>query len=126
VSTKVPSSVKQPKPSEKPHQNMPGAVPQGDPSLGEKLAHLSKEARKEVKATDSARVARRLAKKKARMALAVSGKGSDSELKIQSKDRNRERKTAVNKKGNRKHGVGSATKGRVRSEKSIAKRNLKK
>ena len=105
---------------------MPGPVPKGDPGLGEKLAHLSKEARKQAKATDSTRVARRLAKKKARMALAVPGKGSDSELKIQSKDRNRERKTAADKKGNRKHGVGSATKGRVRSEKSIAKRNLKK
>ncbi|KAK7060349.1 Nucleolar protein 12 [Paramarasmius palmivorus] len=126
VSTKVSSSVKQPKSSEKPRQNMPGPVPKGDPGLGEKLAHLSKEARKQAKATDSTRVARRLAKKKARMALAVPGKGSDSELKIQSKDRNRERKTAADKKGNRKHGVGSATKGRVRSEKSIAKRNLKK
>ncbi|ESK95131.1 nucleolar protein 12 [Moniliophthora roreri MCA 2997] len=128
VATKVSSSVKASKSSMKlPSRHSASvSVPKGDPSLGEKLVHLSKEERKKAKATDSTRLARRLAKKKARMALAVPGKGSGSELKIQGKDRNRERKSAAAKKGKGKHGVGSATKGRVRSDKSAAKRNLKK
>ena len=45
-------------------------VPKGDPSLGERLAGLSKDKRKEAKASDPTRVARRLAKKKARASLA--------------------------------------------------------
>ncbi|KAF9223006.1 hypothetical protein BS17DRAFT_707694, partial [Gyrodon lividus] len=36
-------------------------VPKGDPSLGEKLANLSKEERKQAKASDADRVARRMA-----------------------------------------------------------------
>ncbi|EEB91359.1 hypothetical protein MPER_10287, partial [Moniliophthora perniciosa FA553] len=128
VATKVSSSVKTSKSFTKPpsRHSASVSVPKGDPSLGEKLVHLSKEERKKAKATDSTRLARRLAKKKARMALAVPGKGSGSELKIQGKDRNRERKNAATTKGKGKHGVGSATKGRVRSDKNAAKRNYKK
>src|SRR5258707_15877922 len=44
-------------------------IPKGDPSLGEKLVGLSKEQRKQRKSTDPDRVARRLAKKKSRMAM---------------------------------------------------------
>jgi nucleolar protein 12 len=47
-----------------------GVIPMGDPSLGEKLLGLSKEERKQRKSTDPGRVARRLAKKKLRMAMA--------------------------------------------------------
>lgn len=91
-------------------------VPKGDPSLGEKLVTLSKEERKRVKAADADRVARRVAKKKARMALAKQG------VPVQNKLRERVRKTGIAKKP----GSASAKKGRLRSEKSIAKRNMKK
>ena len=45
---------------------IPVSVPKGDPTLGNKIAGLSKEERKKVKSTDADRVARRLAKKKAK------------------------------------------------------------
>lgn len=45
-------------------------VPKGDPRLGEKLSGLPKEERKQIKSSDADRVARRLAKKKARMSMA--------------------------------------------------------
>lgn len=93
------------------------AVPKGDPSLGEKLAHLSKEERKQVKAADADRRERRLAKKKARMALDKQG------VHHQSKGRERVRKLVAA----RKSGAAPARKkGRVRSEKSLSKRNAKK
>ena len=58
-------------------------VPKGDPRLGEKLHGLPKEERKQLKSADADRVARRLAKKKARMAMAPSvgkekGKGKSN------------------------------------------------
>jgi nucleolar protein 12 len=94
------------------------SIPKGDPSLGGKLAHLPKDQRKQIKSTDADRVARRLAKKKARNALAKEG------VKPQVKDRDRVRKTAAVKNAfvPRK----KESKGRVRSEKSVAKRNIKK
>lgn len=94
-------------------------VPKGDPSLGEKLVKLTKEERKRVKAADADRVARRMAKKKARMVLAKQG------VPLQSKQRERVRKTGTTKNPD---GVPrkKTSKGRVRSEKSIAKRNMKK
>jgi nucleolar protein 12 len=94
-------------------------VPKGDPSLGEKLAHLPKSARKEYKSSDAKRVARRLAKKKARMALAKNG------LKARAGDRDRVRKGVKKDLG---PGVRKEVKakGRVRSDKSLAKRNNKK
>ncbi|KAF8967173.1 hypothetical protein BDZ97DRAFT_1656759, partial [Flammula alnicola] len=45
-------------------------IPKGDPALGERLAGLPKDERKQLKSTDADRVARRLAKKKARMSMA--------------------------------------------------------
>ncbi|KAF9267576.1 hypothetical protein L218DRAFT_696497 [Marasmius fiardii PR-910] len=127
VSTKLTSKPK-PKLSDKSDKKKAGVpsrptpVPKGDPGLGEKLVHLSKEDRKKAKAADPERLARRLAKKKARIALATEGG-----VKVVGKDRDRERITGLIKKGsNGKHGVGSATKGRVRSEKSAARRNMKK
>lgn len=94
------------------------AIPKGDPSLGGKLAHLSKDKRKEVKSADADRVARRLAKKKSRNALEKQG------LKALSKDRERVRKSTTGAKGPATRKVVS--KGRIRSEKSASKRNLKK
>jgi nucleolar protein 12 len=94
------------------------SIPKGDPSLGGKLAHLPKDQRKQIKSADADRVARRLAKKKARNVLAKEG------VKLQVKDRDRVRKTTAVKKAfiPRK----KESKGRVRSEKSVAKRNIKK
>ncbi|KAK0187648.1 hypothetical protein F5146DRAFT_1059922 [Armillaria mellea] len=83
------------------------SIPAGDPSLGDRLVHLTKEARKHVKSTDADRVARRLAKKKARLALGKEG------VKIQGKD-----------PSSRKTNALKST--RVRSDKSVAKKNIKK
>ncbi|KAK0504413.1 hypothetical protein EDD18DRAFT_1133573 [Armillaria luteobubalina] len=83
------------------------SISAGDPSLGERLVHLTKEARKHVKSADADRVARRLAKKKARLSLVKEG------VKMQGKERDRARKKP-----------SSST--RVRSDKSIAKKNMKK
>ncbi|KAH8983081.1 hypothetical protein EDB83DRAFT_1320937 [Lactarius deliciosus] len=55
----------------------PTAVPKGNPNLGMQLAHLSKVGRKAAKAVDPERIARRLAKKKARNALQVPEQGKD-------------------------------------------------
>ncbi|KAG5638850.1 hypothetical protein H0H81_009401 [Sphagnurus paluster] len=94
-------------------------VPKGDPALGEKLAHLPKDARKQAKAADADRVARRLAKKKARHAMA--GVGG---VKVLGKERERTR-VSGGAGGAKKVGHGTK-KGRVRSDKSLAKRNGKK
>ena len=98
--------------------SVPVVIPKGNPLLGEKLAGLSKEQRKQAKATDAERVARRLAKKKARGALAKAGLPEKAK-----KDRERVRKTPLERKGAPKV---QQKKGRVRSEKSILKRNAKK
>ncbi|KAI9443445.1 hypothetical protein H4582DRAFT_1924766 [Lactarius indigo] len=91
----------------------PKAVPKGNPNLGAQLAHLSKAERKAAKAVDPERVARRLAKKKARNALQVPEQG---------KDRVRVRKNTTDHKGAPTH----RKKSRVRSERSVEKRNTKK
>jgi nucleolar protein 12 len=90
-------------------------MPKGNPDLGAQLSHLSKTERKAAKAADPDRVARRLAKKKARNVLQVPE---------QKKDRLRVRKKTAEQKG-----AGAAVrqkKTRVRSEQSVAKRNTKK
>ncbi|WVO18633.1 hypothetical protein L204_106352 [Cryptococcus depauperatus] len=46
-----------------------GVIPKGDPALGEKLKELSKEERKAAKSSDTDRLARRLAKKQAKLAM---------------------------------------------------------
>ena len=99
---------------------VPVTVPKGDPGLGEKLAHLTKEARKQVKSADADRVARRLAKKKARMAL-----GDKGGVKVLGKERERVRKpgkSGVGSTGAQKKAGGK----RVRSEKRMAEKNNKK
>jgi nucleolar protein 12 len=93
----------------------PKALPKGNPNLGAQLAHLSKAERKAAKAVDPERVARRLAKRKARNALRVPEQG---------KDRVRVRKNTTEHKG-----AGASArrkKSRVRSERSVEKRNAKK
>ncbi|KAJ3859457.1 hypothetical protein EV359DRAFT_50814 [Lentinula novae-zelandiae] len=108
------------------------SIPKGDPTLGAKLAHLSKEDRKSAKAGDADRMARRLAKKKSRMAMAVGGRAGTSGVKIQGKERGRERKLrsggdARGKKG-KGHGAGSGTKnkGKAISTRALEQRNAKK
>ncbi|KAF8729363.1 hypothetical protein AX14_006234 [Amanita brunnescens Koide BX004] len=112
----------QPKPNQKAtkqgHSDQPPKpiiVPKGDPKLGDKLAHLSKEDRKRAKSADADRVARRLAKKKARMAIGTKHKDQASG---NDKKRVRVRKSAKVEPKKKK--------GRVRSEASITKLNAKK
>jgi nucleolar protein 12 len=63
-------------------------VPKGDPLLGDKLRTLSKEERKAAKSVDSHRIARRLAKKKARNILQRQGvKALDKAKKKETKSR---------------------------------------
>jgi len=87
-------------------------VPKGDPALGKKLEALSKDQRKQCKAEDSDRVARRLAKKKVKAAMA----------KAKSQVRERPRRRTDPKK------VAAALKPkrRIRSEANLRNRNLKK
>ncbi|KAL4251237.1 hypothetical protein ABKN59_006313 [Abortiporus biennis] len=90
-------------------------VPKGDPALGDKISHLSKEDRKKVKSTDADRVARRLAKKKnAKVKMNIAEKGG--------KDRERvRRKTKETKnKGSKNSGK------RIRSDAALTKMNRKK
>jgi len=94
------------------------SIPKGNPALGSILAHLPKDERKQIKASDADRVARRLAKKKARNVLAK------QDVKLHSKDRDRVRKSMTVKKASAPRKKES--KGRVRSEKSLAKRNVKR
>lgn len=101
-------------------KHSPVVVPKGDPNLGAKLASLSKEERKAAKAADSARLERRLAKKQAKSQQA---KGNTGAEKLENKQRHRQRKgpTAAGKKAQ-----SGGKKTRLRSEKSLSKRNLKK
>ena len=92
-------------------------MPKGDPSLGVKISHLTKEERKKVKSTDADRVARRLAKKKAK-ALSEKGVKSTSDG---AKDRVRKR----TKEGKIQKGPEKSKK-RVRSNKALLKMNTKK
>jgi nucleolar protein 12 len=92
-------------------------IPQGDPTLGDRLRRLDKDARRAAKAADPSRQARRLAKKKARHALENAGLRTDKG------------KGAGAVLGNMK-ALGKpkikAKVSRVRSSKSAAKRNVKK
>lgn len=100
-------------------------IPKGDPSLGTKISHLSKDERKQVKAGDTDRVARRLAKKKmakAKMSLVEKGvKGRDGKDRG---DRERVRKTGKERQGGQ--GDKGKSRGRIRSGKAISKLNMKK
>ncbi|KAF8158009.1 hypothetical protein B0H34DRAFT_657128 [Crassisporium funariophilum] len=102
--------------------HVPIIVPKGDPALGEKLAGLSKDERKQHKSTDADRVARRLAKKKARMAMAP-GVGI---VKSKGKERDRVRKTPGQFKSQSGGKKDNKSKGRVRSAESASRKNTKK
>ncbi len=104
-------------PTRRPSGVTPITVPKGDPTLGTKIASLSKDERKQVKATDADRVARRLAKKKAK-ALAEKG------VKAREGDRDRIRKRFTDKKGGAS--TTEKSKKRVRSNKALSKMNTKK
>ena len=104
----------------------PRSVPKGDPSLGKRLEHLSKEERKKKKAANADRVARRLAKKQVKAAM------TKKSLKFGGDARGKER-VRVRKKGGgpgasagQSFGKAKAKKSRVRSEANLAKRNMKK
>ena len=101
-------------------KSAPIVVPKGDPTLGAKLAGLSKDERKAAKAEDVARVQRRLAKKKAK---AATGLNKSSAEKV---GRDRERKRHGDKAKQNFKTKTKAKPGRVRSEKSVEKRNAKK
>ena len=98
------------------------SIPKGDPNLGKQLEHLSKEQRKQEKAANAERVARRLAKKQVKAAMTK----EKSKFRMDGKGKERAR---VRRKG---EGSGAssagkkATKPRVRSEANLAKRNMKK
>ena len=93
----------------------PVSVPKGDPTLGNKIAGLSKEERKKVKSTDADRVARRLAKKKAK-SLADKGVKAKETVKERVRKRPQEKRGVATEKGKR----------RVRSNKALSKMNTKK
>ncbi|KAM6494529.1 hypothetical protein JOM56_010890 [Amanita muscaria] len=96
----------------------PIVIPKGNPKLGDTLAHLSKEERKKAKAADANRVARRLAKKKARMAMDVKDKDQAGEGKKRVRVRNSVK--------DNKSGKGKEKKDKGRSKKSLAKLSTKK
>lgn len=98
----------------------PVSIPKGDPTLGSKIASLSKEERKKAKSTDADRVARRLAKKKAKVLTDKGVKSRDG-----GKDRERVRKRPA-KEGSGAPEKKKAKTGRVRSGNAIAKMNRKK
>ncbi|KAI0087888.1 hypothetical protein BDY19DRAFT_994771 [Irpex rosettiformis] len=97
------------------------SVPKGDPTLGSKIAALSKEERKKVKSTDADRVARRLAKKKAK---ALADKGIKS--RDGGKDKERVRKRPAKEKLGAAEKKTTTKARRVRSGNALAKMNRKK
>lgn len=93
--------------------------------LGETIKDLSKEERKVVKSADAERMARRVAKKKARTALERSGAATGGGMKERVKLDGGMGGGGKGKKA--KPGVGlKAKKSRVRSAAAGAKRNEKK
>lgn len=115
------------KPKKSQHQlasATPITVPKGDPSLGTRLASMSKQDRKAAKLADADRVARRLAKKKARMAM-----NTKKDLAGVESGRGRGEKRVrvrVRRDGVKAKGAQRVKKVRVRSEKTLQKRNVKK
>ncbi|KAH9841472.1 uncharacterized protein C8Q71DRAFT_701010, partial [Rhodofomes roseus] len=93
-------------------------TPKGNPALGEKISHLPKDERKKVKASDPDRVARRAAKKKAKI-LAEHGVKSKPRVERERVRKRPGEKKAVGKQAEKK-------KGRVRSGNALAKMNTKK
>lgn len=86
----------------------PATMPKGDPALGERLAGLSKDERKAAKAGDAERLARRLAKKQAKVAAQHREKGA-VKLGATKAEKNSRAKNV------------KAKKGRARSANAVAK-----
>ena len=100
-------------------------VPKGNPLLGESIKDLSKEDRKVAKSADAERMARRVAKKKARTALERSGGVSGGTGGM--KERVKLDGGMGAAKAKRKPGVNlKAKKSRTRSSNAADKRNHKK
>lgn len=90
-----------------------GKLPKGDPTLGDRLASLSKDERKVAKASDPERLIRRAAKKEAVKAKAkMASKRDKVKLDV--------RGTSKKLKGGRAD-VGKAKKSRVRSGRALEK-----
>ncbi|KAF8512303.1 hypothetical protein BU17DRAFT_54149, partial [Hysterangium stoloniferum] len=105
-------------------KRIPVSIPKGDPSLGSKLAGLSKDERKAAKAANADRVQRRLAKKQAK---GIDKSGFEKVEKGRERKRERKGPGGSGEKGSKARvGGKSKAKGRVRSEKSVEKRNAKK
>lgn len=103
-----------PKHSSKP-SNIPstGKLPKGDPTLGDRLASLSKDERKAAKASDPERLIRRAAKKEAVKAKAKMANKRDK-VKLDVRGTSRKLKAG-------RQEVGKAKKGRVRSGRALEK-----
>ncbi|KAG9118926.1 hypothetical protein FRC07_006295 [Ceratobasidium sp. 392] len=92
------------------------SVPHADPKLGDRIRSLSKDERKAVKSSDADRVARRLAKKKARVVMERGARKAG-----------RKEDVLGGRPGGRKSRIVKSDKGkRERSDKAILKRNVKK
>lgn len=90
-------------------------IPKGDPTLGAKIANLSKDERKVAKSSDPDRLARRMAKKavvKAKLKAGDAVAGSREKVKLDMK--------SGGKKG-KEGGKLKAKKSRVRSEHALKK-----
>ncbi|KAG8727943.1 hypothetical protein FRC11_012153 [Ceratobasidium sp. 423] len=94
-------------------------IPRADPALGERIRSLSKEERKSVKSSDADRVARRLAKKKAKI---VSERGTRKEAS-KSKASILGGRLGAPKSNKSKPGKSGK---RERSDKALLKKNVKK
>lgn len=93
----------------KPRYVKPASIPKGDPTLGDRLASLSKEDRKLAKSADADRLARRMAKKKMRGQMEKQEKGA---VKLHASKGEKDR-------GKRKNVGGN--KGKKRSERAVEK-----
>ncbi|CAE7212404.1 unnamed protein product [Rhizoctonia solani] len=100
---------------QKPKANKPARVLRADTGLGERIRSLSKEDRKSVKAGDADRIARRLAKKKAKV---VSERGARKEV-------SRSKANILGGPNPHKPKHGKSGK-RERSDKALLKKNVKK
>ena len=107
-------------------QPVQGSVPKGDPNLGKKLEHLSKEERKREKATNADRVARRLAKKQVKAAMTKGSLKSGGDGRSKERVRARKKGGGSGAPGGPSSGKTKVKKSRVRSEANLAKRNIKK
>ncbi|QRV92788.1 RNA recognition motif protein [Ceratobasidium sp. AG-Ba] len=112
-----PSDVRPPKsPTLTSRRSSAPTVPRADPALGDRIRSLSKEERKAVKSSDADRVARRLAKKKARVEMERGARKAGGRKE--------------NPLGGRNGGKGKVAKGgkgkRERSDKATLRKNVKK